>query len=156
VNTKNSLRDFAKIVSKRIAKTSKQPEIIDHLPKQHILPRTTGYVTGFLGLNTHLYLGQKNILGFDGKDVAGAFAMYQLDDAKTHLLLIRYPDLNEAKIRADSVYEVFSNKYESVKKFNHTVFLDSEGLQYCIFVVNNFLYIFSRSTSFELIQNIME
>jgi len=156
ITTKKILINFAQSISKHIGKTSMQPEIIDHLPKHNILPGSAGYLKGLLGLNTQLYLGQKNILGINGDKVEGAFAIYQINNDKAHLLLIRYPDLKEANAKASLVKEFFSKKYESNSQYNHSIFIDSKGLQYSILVINNFLYIFFRSTSFDLIQKVIK
>jgi hypothetical protein len=154
--TKKALIQLVEVISKKIKKTANEPDLLDYLPKEYILPRSTGYLAGLLGLNTQFYLGQRNILGLNGESVEGVFAVYKNKNNQAHLLLIQYTDSKEAKIKANLVENIFSKKYDNYRRVDYNLFKDSKNRYYAVMVKNNLLYITSRSTSSDLIKFILK
>ena len=146
----------ARAVSHKIQKSSPLPDLLKMLPSAHIIPRSKGYVSGLLGLNsTQFYLGESNILGINGSTVECVFAQYKMQEDQAHLLIIRYPDPAAANAALHAVRETFEEKYKTVTEQDIPVFSDRRNRFYHIVADNNFIYIISGSDSVDLIKGIV-
>jgi hypothetical protein len=147
---------IALAVSQKINKSSPLPDLLGKLPKSNLVPRSEGYVSGLLGLNTQLYLGDSNILGINGRTVECVFAHYQNKENEAHLLAIRYPGSAAATAAFNSAREAFNSnkKFKSVTMKDLSVFSDKRNLFCHLVADNNFLYIISKAGSIDLIQEI--
>jgi hypothetical protein len=153
-DTKPALVQIARAVSQKIKKTSPLPDLTKNLPPSHLIPRSQGYVSGLLGLNTQFYLGDSNILGINGRTVECVFARYKNKEDQAHLLIIRYPDPAAANAALRTVKEAFTKKYKAVTVKDVSAFSDKKNLFYHLAAGNRFLYIISKSNSIDLIKEI--
>jgi hypothetical protein len=152
--TKQALVQIARAVSQKINKSSQLPKLIKMLPTSNLVPRSKGYASGLLGLNTQFYLGDSNLLGINGRTVECVFARYKFKDNQAHLLVIRYPDSAAANAALHAAQEAFAKKYKAVTLKDISAFSDKKNLFYRLAADNNFLYIISRSNSVDLIKEI--
>jgi hypothetical protein len=153
-NTKLFLLQMAQDVSKKINKTSRLPDLLQKLPRRNLLFRSEGYIEGILGLNTQFYLGDRNILGIDGEKIECVFGRYHKQENQAHMLLIRYPDSTAAYGAQNLVKEFFTNRYDTTNQKDFLVFQDNRNRFYHFLRTNNLLYIISRSSSIDLIEEI--
>jgi hypothetical protein len=157
--TKQALVQIARAVSKKINKSSQLPELTKMLPTSNLVPRSKGYVSGLLGLNTQFYLGDSNILGINGRTVECVFARYKMKEDQAHLLIVRYPDSAAANTALGKIKEAFTKKYKAVTIKEVSAFSDKKNLLYYfafhhLAADKNFLYIISRTNSADLIKEI--
>ncbi len=153
-DTKKASVRIARAVSQKINKSSQLPDLIGMLPPSNLVPRSQGYVSGLLGLNTQLYLGDSNILGINGRTVECAFARYKVKENQAHLLIVRYPDSAAANAALHAVREAFTKKFKTVTVNNSSAFSDRRNRFYRLAADNNFIYIISRADSADLIKEI--
>jgi hypothetical protein len=153
-DTKQTSVKIARAVSQKINKSSQLPDLIKMLPPSNLVPRSKGYVSGLLGLNTQFYLGDSNILGINGRTVECVFARYKIKENQANLLVIRYPDSAAANAAFRTAKEVFTKKYKAVTIKDVSAFSDKKNLLYHLTTDNNLLYIISRSNSVDLIKEI--
>ncbi len=146
--------EIARAVSQKINKSSQLPDVLGILPASHLVPRSTGYVSGLLGLNTQLYLGDSDILGINGRTVEGVFARYKIKKDQAHLLAIRYPDPAAASAALHRVREALAKRYKAATIKDIPVFLDRKNRLYYLAAERNRLYIINRSDSIELIKEL--
>ena len=148
----SDLERFAGSISRRIDRNAALPDIVGLLPQQALLPGSEGYLRGFLGLNTQLYLGQENVLGFDGERVEGAFATYQTDQGNSGLAVLVYPDTSSASVIAEQVDNLFKEKYTCLQDCSR--FVDERARYYAVWPVDASVYICFKSTSPALVATI--
>jgi hypothetical protein len=153
-DTKQALIQTARAVSKQINSSSQLPDLLGMLPPAHLIPRSEGYVSGLLGLNTQIYLGDSNILGINGRTVECVFARYEDKENQAQLLVIRYPDSAAADAALQTARNAFAKKYTTASNQEVSVFSDRRDRFYHAVANQNFLYIISRSDSIDLIQEI--
>jgi hypothetical protein len=153
-DVKQASVQFARAVSQKIHKSSQLPDLAKMLPTSNLIPRSKGYVSGLLGLNTQFYLGDSNILGINGRTVECVFARYKIKENQAHLLVIRYPDSAAANAALRTTNDAFTKKYKAVTLKDISAFSDKRNLFYHLTADNNFLYIISKSNSVDLIKEI--
>jgi len=149
------LSQFAENISKQIRATSEQPQLLTHLPANCLLPRSQGYLKGILGLNSQLYLTQKNILEIGDAQVEGAFATYHDNNDEAHLLLIHYDNSKIAREKKDLVLDIFSNKYEKQTNNGSSIYKDNKERYYSAKAIDDFLAIVFKSSSYGMISEMM-
>jgi hypothetical protein len=152
--TKQASIQIARAVSQKIRISSPLPDLTKMLPASHLVPRSTGYVSGLLGLNTQFYLGDSNILGINGHTVECVFARYKIQENQANLLVVRYPDPAAANAALNAAKEAFTKKYKAVTIKDISAFSDKRNLFYHLTANNKFLYLISRSSSVDLIKEI--
>jgi hypothetical protein len=145
---------MARAVSQKIQKSSQLPDLLGILPSSHLVPRSQGYVSGLLGLNTQFYLGDDNILGINGRTVECVFAQYKIKDDQANLLAIRYRDPAAATAAAQAALKAFAEKYKAVSIEGIQAFSDKRNRLYFLVGENNLVYIISRADSIDLIKEI--
>jgi hypothetical protein len=153
-DAKQASVQIARAVSQKIHKSSQLPDLTKMLPTSHLIPRSKGYVSGLLGLNTQFYLGDSNILGINGRTVECVFARYKIKEDQANLLVIRYPNSAAANAALRAAKEAFAKKYKAVTMKDLSAFSDKRNLFYHLTADNNFLYLISRSHSLDLIKEI--
>ena len=82
-----------------IGEESKKPAILGLLPQQNLLPQTPRYFRHYIWLNSHFFISNENILNID-KNTEAVLAKYTFGEKggkAVILLLVTYPDENEAK-----------------------------------------------------------
>lgn len=153
--TKNVLRNFAKNISARIPGHAKPPQIIHFLPKKFRIPRSESSLEGMLAVNSRLYLGQKNILNIDGNTVTAACASYKKESDTAQLLLVNYTHNGDSEKHEDIVRKAFAKKYKAISPAKKAIFQDGKNRFYKVKAVKNMLFIIFKSTSQELINDIL-
>jgi hypothetical protein len=147
------LHRFAHNISARIKKTAEPPELIALLPAKGLIPRSRGYVSGILGLNNILYLGQKDILEIGSTRVEGVLAAYRHNNEMAHLLIVQYKNPQKAEEKKSLVRAIFSEKYHTCDQKN-SVYQDDKGLFYAVEAVDKCLSIIFKSGSALIVNEI--
>jgi hypothetical protein len=82
------------------------PGIVDQLPPEGLIQESIKYFKHHIWLNTYYYISDENILHITEKTEA-VLAKYQKNDNKSILLLVRYPDQEEAVLAYDDFLQNF-------------------------------------------------
>ncbi len=90
-----AVRGLAKEVASRIPQEGPKPRILSSLPRKGLQARTIRYLHHYIVLNYHFYLADDNILHL-GPDTKAALAGYKRGDENAQLLLVQYPEAEEA------------------------------------------------------------
>ena len=85
-----------------------EPKLIDFIPGKDLglVDRSVRYLKSHVLLNQRLFIAHQNILNLNRRTEA-LLAQYTREKEKTHLLLIRYPSVKEAK----DAYQSFMGTY---------------------------------------------
>jgi hypothetical protein len=89
------LRAFAEAVSAALPTGGERPALVDRLPAEGMIPRSTIFFHEELSIQNEVWLGGENILGLS-PDTDGVLARYEFDGGTARLLLIAYPDTGAA------------------------------------------------------------
>jgi len=94
----SGILDIGRSVANSIPTVGQEPQVISFLPEKSLglVDRSTRYLKSHVLLNQRFFLSHKNILNLSRKTEA-VLATYLRDGKKTQLLLVRYPDSNEAR-----------------------------------------------------------
>jgi len=107
---KSVMEDLARSIEARLPAPgqSPQPELLNLLPEEALLPHSEVLVRGVLGLNSRRYLSDENLYALSDR-TPGVLGSYQLqEDAQpVVLLVVNYPD----NARAQSVYSALKTFY---------------------------------------------
>ena len=153
--SKEALNQLAQRISSSIGKTSPLPELVQHLPKSNMVPRSQGFIKGILGLNSQYYLAQENVLDLGNENVQGAFATYRISGEEAHLLIVQYDSSEKSMVQEAAVQIIFSEKYNT-NKGKPYIFTDKKGRFYSAKSVDNFLCVIYRSDGKSLISEILQ
>jgi hypothetical protein len=93
------LRAFAGAVSAALPAGGERPALVDRLPADGMVPRSTVFFHEELSIQNEVWLGGENILGLS-PDTDGVLARYEIDGATVRLLLVEYPDVEAAAAAA--------------------------------------------------------
>jgi hypothetical protein len=86
-----SLLALARQVAAGMPEGGALPELVARLPQENLVPGSARFFHQKLSLDNLLWLGDENILNLSEQTDA-VLAAYAYDDAKTHLLVVEYPD----------------------------------------------------------------
>jgi hypothetical protein len=89
------LRAFAEAVSAALPTGGERPALVDRLPADGMIPRSSIFFHEELSIQDEVWLGGENILGLS-PDTDGILARYEFDGGTARLLLIEYPDTGAA------------------------------------------------------------
>jgi hypothetical protein len=89
------LLEFGRAVSRALPAGAERPALLQHLPAAGLTPRTARFFRDETSIQSWLWLGGKNILGLSPA-VEGVLGDYTLHGAEARLLLIAYPDAEQA------------------------------------------------------------
>jgi hypothetical protein len=89
------LMAFADYVSVALPKGGEPPALVNSLPPQGLTERGYIYFHEELSVQGEVWLGGENILGLS-PTTNGVVARYTLDGTPAHLLIIQYPDADQA------------------------------------------------------------
>jgi hypothetical protein len=153
--SKEVLNRLAQKISLQIGKTSELPKLVEHLPKNNMVPRSQGFVNGILGLNSQYYLAQENVFELGSENIEGAFATYRINSEEAHLLIVQYDGSEKSKVKEAMVQKIFSGKYK-LAKGDPSIYKDKKGRFYSAKSVNNFLCVIYRSNRPSLINEILK
>lgn len=86
---------FAKAISGALPTGGQRPALVDRLPAQGLADRGFIFFHQELSIQDQVWLGGQNILSLSPK-TDGVVARYTLEGVSAHLLLIRYPNADQA------------------------------------------------------------
>jgi hypothetical protein len=91
-----------------IQKMGPEPKLVDFIPGKDfgLIDRSVRYLKSHILLNQRFFIAHQNILNLSRRTEA-VLAQYTREKEKTHLLLIRYPSVKEAK----DAYQSFMGAY---------------------------------------------
>ncbi len=98
----------ARAASDSIPATGPEPKLIGFIPGKNLglVDKSVRYLKSHVLLNQRFFIAHQNILNLSRKTEA-VLAQYLQDKQKTHLLLIRYPDLKEAEDARQSFLKAY-------------------------------------------------
>jgi hypothetical protein len=91
-----------------IQETGREPKLVDLIPGKDLglVDRSVCYLKSHILLNQRFFIAHQNILNLSQRTEA-VLAQYTREKQKTHLLLIRYPNVKEAR----EAYQSFMGAY---------------------------------------------
>jgi hypothetical protein len=89
------LQAFAEAVSAALPTGGERPALVDRLPADGMIPRSSIFFHEELSIQDEVWLGGENILGLS-PDTDGVLARYEIDGGTARLMLIAYPDTRAA------------------------------------------------------------
>jgi len=91
-----------------IRETGPEPKLVQFVPGKELglVDRSIRYLRSHVLLNQRIFIAHQNILNLNQRTEA-VLAQYTREKEKTHLLLIRYPNVNKAK----EAYQNFMRTY---------------------------------------------
>lgn len=92
---KNTISDIAKEIEQNISKNGKEPEIINLLPAEDLVPDGFICFNHYIWLNSYYFLSNENILNIDEK-CSAVISKYNIEQRRQYLLLINYYDIEKA------------------------------------------------------------
>ena len=95
-------------VANSISSKGREPKVVGYLPGKDLgfIDKSVRYLKSHVLLNQRFFIAHQNILNLNQKTEA-VLAQYLQDKQKTHLLLIRYPNVKEA----ENAYQSFMKAY---------------------------------------------
>jgi len=87
----SDIRSFAESIAARLPAGGERPALVDRLPAEGQIERSTRYFHEEISLQDELWLGGENLLNLSSQ-TNGCLARYQNGDKIGQLLLIEYPD----------------------------------------------------------------
>jgi len=89
------LRQLAEAISAALPAGGERPALMDRLPPDGLVERSTLFFHEELSIQNELWLGGENLLGL-GPETDGVLARYELGGGEALLLLVQYPDAASA------------------------------------------------------------
>lgn len=89
------LWSFAEAVSAALPSGGERPALVDRLPPNGLVERSTIFFHEEISIQNDLWLGGENLLGL-GTETEGILARYEVGGAVVRLLLVQYPDAEAA------------------------------------------------------------
>ena len=86
---------LAEAVAAELPSGGERPSLINRLPEEGIIESSIIFFHEEISVQARLWLGGTNLLGL-GAEIDGALATYTLGEARALLILVEYPDLNDA------------------------------------------------------------
>jgi hypothetical protein len=93
-------------IAASIGEEGEKPDLISLLPGENLVEKSVHYFHNHTILNYHFFVADENILLLDQKTEV-VLGTYERDDDRIRLLLIRYPETNEAA----GAYKSFTKNY---------------------------------------------
>ena len=97
VEVEPAILTMGRIVADSIPATGPEPKLVGFIPGKElgVVDKSVRYLKSHVLLNQRFFIAHQNILNLSRKTKA-VLAQYLQDKQKTHLLLVRYPDVKEA------------------------------------------------------------
>lgn len=154
--TKRDILTFGKAIAKNIKKEGKKPKLMQFLPEEGLSERTIRYFHHHQILNHHYFISHENILRLGIKTNA-ILATYLSsgEKAKTLLLLVQYPDPNEAR----KAFNLFIKTYLPEASKSNSVKTENGKWTSATFHQNYFVVVFdalSQKGAEELIEGVLK
>ena len=92
---KEAISDLSRVVASLIKDRGPKPGLLLKLPPEGLQSRSIRYLHHHTLLNYHFYLADENILNL-GQQTDAVLAVYQRSGKRAHLLLVSYPNVEEA------------------------------------------------------------
>jgi len=104
----SGILEMGKVAANSIPATGPEPKLVGLIPGKNLglVDKSVRYLRSHVLLNQRFFIAHQNILNLNRKTEA-VLAQYLLDKQKTHLLLIRYPNVKEA----GGAYQSFMKVY---------------------------------------------
>ena len=104
----SGIRKIGEAAANSISSMGREPKVVGYLPGKDLglVDKSVRYLKSHVLLNQRFFIAHQNILNLNQKTEA-VLAQYLQDKQKTHLLLIRYPNVKEA----ENAYQSFMKVY---------------------------------------------
>lgn len=123
--TKSAIIELGKTIANNIKSNDKRPVIIDYLPQENLIKKSIRYFHNHISLNYHHFVANENILSLNEQTEA-VLANYKESDCKPVILLINYPNKEQASIALnnfkknylasnDNIVQTENNKFTGIK-----------------------------------------
>jgi len=108
VEVESAILTMGRTTADLIQEMGPEPKLVDFIPGKDfgLVDRNVRYLKSHILLNQRFFIAHQNILNLSRKTEA-VLAQYTREKQKTHLLLIRYPSVKEAK----DAYQSFMGAY---------------------------------------------
>ncbi len=112
--SKAAMANIAGIIDKFIPDKGNFPPIINLLPEANLDKKSIRYFKHYIWLNTHTFISNDNILNINEK-VNCVQAKYKINNSYPLLLLLQYPDIDEAGLARELFIEQLEPKLSEDK-----------------------------------------
>jgi len=102
--SKEALHYLASYIDKSITGEGEIPGIVNHIPKQNLVPGGFLYFHHYIWLNAYLFIADYNIININDETDA-ILAKYGDSNERSFLLMVEYPDEDAAKIAYNQLKE---------------------------------------------------
>lgn len=110
--SRNAIAKIAKIIDKSIPEKGALPEILNYLPAEFLDKEIIRYFRHYIWLNSHLFISNENILNVD-QQTECVLAQYGQEKNKCVLLIIKYPNREDASSAAEKFIKNYNPKLKS-------------------------------------------
>lgn len=107
-----TIKMLAEMIDKSIPKKGEMPAVLNYLPEKLLDKESIRYFRHYIWLNSHSYISNENILNID-QNTHCVLAKYNGENEKRLLLLVEYPDSNQALIGKEKFIQNYSSKLAS-------------------------------------------
>ncbi|MCJ7644864.1 MAG: hypothetical protein MUP28_10350 [Candidatus Aminicenantes bacterium] len=104
--TKQAVLGLARKIDGAIRETGEMPALVSALPLDGLQARDVRYFHNHSVLNYHFFVADENILHLD-QTTAAVLASYGDKDARSRLLVVRYPSVKKAEAAIDSFVKAY-------------------------------------------------
>jgi hypothetical protein len=125
---KSVILQLGELINNAIPTEGKRPGLLSCLPGKGLLNQETRYFHKELSLRTHYYLADTNILDL-GKETEVLLARYQLGNNKIRVLLVKYPEKENAQKAAGQFKKIYlevnfgENEQDFIKEIERGEFI---------------------------------
>jgi hypothetical protein len=103
---KETVFKLGQIISAQIKQEGPLPPVVSLLPRENLIPESVHYFHHYIWLNSFYFISNENILNVDN-NTQGAMGKYRLAAGTFYLILLLYPDNENARAAHDN----FLKKY---------------------------------------------
>jgi hypothetical protein len=103
---KAALFSLAESVASSISKEGQIPDIVSLFPPDNLDKSKIRYFHSYIILNYHFFVADDNILFLD-LETDAALGLYKINEARSYLLLVRYPNEEKAREAHDNFLGVY-------------------------------------------------
>jgi len=112
--SKKAMTAIAGIIDKSIPEIGELPRIISLLPEKNLDKKSIRYFKHYIWLNTHTFISNNNILNINSA-VNCVQAKYNINKSNPLLLIVEYPDTEEAILAKANFIKQFNPKFSQNK-----------------------------------------
>ncbi|MBN1117475.1 MAG: hypothetical protein JXA77_09740 [Bacteroidales bacterium] len=125
---KKAIKAISENIDRKITASGNTPQILEILPQEGLLKDGYVYFHHYIWLNSYYFISAENILNID-ESTDAVLAKYGTKESRFYLLLIQYPEKEDAEQAEKAFSDAFSNNLEDDDFFSENKTEKSMGWQ---------------------------